>query len=134
MARTREQTLVDLETRFWQSLVDQDTDAACSMLSEPALMVSAHGVIKFDHRGYRRMADQGAMVLTAYELSDMDVVFPNDETAVLSYRVKQRVAPRGKDDVSDQEMNDTSTWVHGDSGWKCVVHTETPAEPAGRSH
>ena len=34
------------------------------------------------------MADQGATVLTAYELSDMDVVFPNDETAVLSYRVK----------------------------------------------
>lgn len=54
-------TLVDLETKFWQSMVDHETDVALNLLCEPALMVSSHGAMKFDHAGYRKMADQGAM-------------------------------------------------------------------------
>ena len=27
-----------------------------------------------------------------------------------------------------EEMNDTSTWVKDGNAWKCVMHTETPAE------
>ena len=95
MATPRE-TLIELETKFWQSMVDQDADVALEMLNEPALMVSAHGAMKFDHDAYRKMAEQGSEVLTSFELSNMDVVFPNDKTAILTYRVKQGVAPRGK--------------------------------------
>ena len=53
---TPTKTLVDLEKKFWQSMIDQDADTATEMLSEPALMVSSHGTMKFDHAGYRRMA------------------------------------------------------------------------------
>jgi len=125
---TANKTLVDLETKFWRSMVDQDTDAAIDMLSEPALMVSANGAFKFNHADYRKMAEQGSMVVTSFELSDVDVVFPNQSTAILTYRVKQEVAPRGKGERISQEMNDTSTWVQKDEQWKCVMHTETPAE------
>jgi len=59
-------------------------------------------------------------------------VFPNDTTAILTYHVKQGVAPRGKGERSVQEMNDTSTWIHAGERWKCVMHTETPAQ-AGRA-
>jgi hypothetical protein len=131
---TPNKTLVDLETRFWQSMVGQDTDAALELLSEPALMVSSHGSMKFDHAGYRKMAEQGSMVLTSFELSDMDVVFPNDTTAVLTYHVKQGVAPRGKGKGAVQEMNDTSTWIRQGDAWKCVMHTETPAEDKPTAH
>ena len=89
--QTSSKTLIDLEKRFWQSLVDQDTDTAVALLSEPALMVSSHGAMKFDHAGYRKMAEQGSMVLTSYELSDVEVVFPNDTTAILTYGVKQDI-------------------------------------------
>ena len=124
---TPNKTLIDLERRFWQAIVDQDADTATELLTEPALMVSSHGAMKFDHAGYRKMAEKGSMVLTSYELSDMNVVFPNDSTAVLTYRVKQKVSQRenGKDTV--QEMNDTSTWIKQGDDWRCVVHTETPA-------
>lgn len=126
--QTPGKTLIDLETRFWKSMVDNDTDTALGMLNEPALMVTAHGAVKFDHEGYRKMAEQGPMVLTSFELSDMEVVFPNDSTAILSYRVKQGVAARdGKGDGAQQEMNDTSTWIRTGEGWRCVMHTETPA-------
>ena len=120
--------MIELETKFWQSMVDQDADVALEMLNEPALMVSAHGAMKFDHDAYRKMAEQGSEVLTSFELSNMDVVFPNDKTAILTYRVKQGVAPRGKQRGSVQEMNDSSTWIRTGQEWKCVMHTETAAE------
>ncbi len=33
--------LVNLETKFWQSMVDQDTDAALALHCEPTVMPSA---------------------------------------------------------------------------------------------
>jgi hypothetical protein len=119
--------LIELETRFWQSLVDQDPDTALGLLSEPALMVSQHGSMKFDHAAYRKMAENGKVVLKSFEFSDMEVVFPNDSTAVLTYHVKQAMGPRGDGKSAVQEMNDTSTWIKKGSRWECVIHTETPA-------
>lgn len=131
---TASKTLIDLETKFWNSIVTQDTDVALELLTEPALMVSAHGSMKFDHAAYRKMAEEGSMVLKSFELSDMEVVFPNEATAVLSYHVKQAMSPRGKDKTTMQEMNDTSTWVKNGKGWQCVMHTETPAPAKGAAH
>ena len=124
---TSSKTLIELENRFWQSLVDQDTDTALELLAEPALMVSAHGAMKFDHAGYRKMAEKGPMVLKDYTLSDMDVVFPNDTTAVLTYRVKQTFARRDASAGPTQEVNDTSMWIKSGEDWNCVMHTETAA-------
>ncbi len=124
-------TLIDLETKFWQSMIDQDTDAALQLLHEPAMMASSHGAMKFDHAGYRKMAEQGSMVVTSFALSDVEVVFPSETTAVMTYRVKQTVASReggksGKDTI--QDMSDTSTWVYVDKRWQCVLHTESLLE------
>ncbi len=128
---TLAKTLIDLETKFWQSMVDQDTDAALQLLHEPALMASSHGAMNFDHAGYRKMAEQGSMVVTAFALSDVEVLFASETTAVLTYRVKQTVAAReggksGKGTV--QEMSDTSTWVYVGKRWQCVLHTESQME------
>ena len=36
---TPSKTLIDLENRFWQAIVDQDPDTATALLTEPALVV-----------------------------------------------------------------------------------------------
>ncbi|MGH8617567.1 MAG: nuclear transport factor 2 family protein [Burkholderiales bacterium] len=131
---TSSKTLIDLETKFWQSMVNNDTNAALELLTEPALMVSTHGSMKFDHAGYRKMAEHGTMVLKSFDLSDMEVVFPSDTTAILTYRVKQSVAPRGSDKCVVQEMHDTSTWIHKGDHWQCAMHTETPVEGKRPAH
>ena len=106
----------------------ESISTATDLLTEPALIVSAHGALKFDHAGYRRLAEQGPRVLTGYELSDMQVVFPNETTAIATYHVLQKVAQRGAEEHADvQEMNDTSTWIKRDGAWKCAMRTETPA-------
>ena len=127
---TLDKTLIEMETRFWQSMVDQETDVALSMLNEPAVMVSSHGAMTFDHAGYRKMAEQGTMLLKSFELSDVDIVYPNDATAILTYHVRQVVSSRGKpEEGSTQEMVDSSTWVRAKDGWRCVMHTETASGP-----
>ena len=71
---TSAKTLIELETKFWQSMVDQDADADAGLLllHNPSQMSSAHGAMKFDHTAYRKMAEQGAMVVTSFELSRVD--------------------------------------------------------------
>jgi hypothetical protein len=122
---TSAKILIELETKFWQSMVDQDTDAALQVLHDPAMMSTAHGAMKFDHAGYRKMAEQGLMVVTSFELSDVEVMFPNDATAVLTYQVKQTVAARDGGKSTTQNMSDTSTWIHAGKRWQCVLHTES---------
>jgi len=126
--QTPSAALIDLENKFWQSLVDEDTDTAVSLLDEPSMMVSSHGAMTFDHAGFRRMADQGPMVIKSFELSDMNVMFPTDDTAVVTYHARQAVATRGKSDETTQEMADSSVWVRKDGAWRCAMHTETPCE------
>jgi ketosteroid isomerase-like protein len=136
--KSSDQAVIALEKKFWQSLVDQDADAALALLCEPALMVSAHGAMKFDHAAYRKMAEQGSMVVKSFEISDIEVVFPNDATAIMIYRVRQEVASRSPGagaggQASTQEMVDSSTWVRDGERWLCAMHTETPAAPKTRS-
>ena len=120
-------TVIDLEKRFWQSMVDGQTDVALGLLCEPSIMVSEHGTMKFDHAAYRKMAEQGAKVVKSFQLSDVDVQFPSETTAIVSYRVEQVVAPRAQGELTRQEMFDSSTWVKTGATWKCALHTESPA-------
>jgi ketosteroid isomerase-like protein len=125
-------TIIDLEKRFWKSIVDQDTDTALEMLCEPALMVGAHGAMKFGHEQYRKMAEEGSWVLSSYELSDMDVVFPNDSTAVITYHSRQTVTPRTAGKQMDGQTHDA---VAGASylriGGSTLQFTRTPIERRG---
>ena len=131
---TPSKTLIDLETKFWQSMVDQDTTAALKLLHDPACMATAHGAMKFDHAGYRKMAEHGSMVVTSFALSDVEVMFPTETTAVLTYRVKQSVGARDGSHSTTQDMSDTSTWVHLGNRWQCVIHTESPMEATSTKH
>ena len=125
--QTTKHTVIDLEKRFWQTMVDDDAGAALQMLGEPALMVSQHGTFKFDHAAYRRMAENGPMTLKAFELHDVDVLCPSEETAILSYRATQTVQKRDESATRTEQMYYTSTWVRKDAKWLCVAHTEVPA-------
>lgn len=121
-------TIINLEKRFWKAIVDQDSDTAVEMLCEPALLVGAHGAMKFGHDEYRKMAEEGPWVLSSFELSDMDVVFPNESTAVITYHSKQTITPRTAGQQVEKEAIFSTTWVRTGDGWKCVVHTETPSD------
>ena len=122
---TRSTEIERLEHAFWQSLVDRDADAARGMLAPEALMVSAHGTMRFDPPQYERMLLDPEHGLLEYALSDMDVLFPSDDTAIATYRAHQKMRMDGQE--MEQDVVDTSTWVRVDGGWKCAAHTESEA-------
>jgi hypothetical protein len=122
-ASSKQQEIERLEQAFWQSLVDRRADVATAMLTEPAVMVSQHGAMKFDHGEYERMANDGRHRLVDYALEDMDVVFPTPDVAVATYRVSQSVETDGQ--RQEQRAFDSSTWIRVGRDWKCVAHTES---------
>ena len=126
---TQRQRIETLERAFWQSMVDGEPAVATGMLTEPALMVSSHGVNKFDHAAYTKMANDDRYRLVDYRLDDIDVVFPRDDVAVASYRVHQTMEMEGKS--VEEDVFDTSTWVKVDGDWRCVAHTESPVAKKG---
>ncbi len=113
----------ELEKAFWTSMVAGKPEVATAMLTEPAMMVSGHGAMKFDHAAYTKMANDDAYRLLEYTLSDMDVISPTEGVAVASYRVDQKMEMHGK--TVQMEMYDTSTWIRMDDQWRCVMHTES---------
>jgi ketosteroid isomerase-like protein len=122
---TRGNEIERLEHAFWKSLVDRDADAARGMLAPEALMVSAHGTMRFDPAQYEKMLLDPKHGLLEYTLSDMDVLFPTDDTAIATYRAHQKMRMDGREMA--QDVVDTSTWVRVDGAWKCAAHTESEA-------
>ena|SRR5688572_5894130 len=119
----RKSEIERLERAFWQSMVDGEHEVATAMLTEPALMVASHGVNRFDHAAYEKMAKDDTYRLTDYRISDFDVLFPTDDVAVATYAVRQSMDMKGKPLTED--VFDSSTWVRMDGDWRCVAHTET---------
>lgn len=124
MSHTKEHEIIELESKFWQSMVDGEPRVATELLHEPAVLVSTRGAMTFDHVGYRKMAEDPNHRLVDFKLKDMKVLFAGDDVAVLTYQVQQKSEMMGEE--MDGLMSDSSTWVRQGGRWACVMHTETP--------
>jgi len=126
-ATLRTQEIERLEQAFWQSMVDGKAKVATAMLTEPAVMVSGHGAMQFDHAGYEKMAANDSYRLVAFKLSKLNVVFPRDDLAIATYHASQTMEKEGE--PLKMEAFDSSTWIRLHEGWKCVAHTESLQAP-----
>ncbi len=117
-----------LERRFWQAMVDKDAEGAAGMIAASCLVTGPSGAMKLDPERFKAMTQDGKWRLDAFELSDLDVIFPGEGTAVVAYKVHQTGAM--KDGPMDLNCADSSVWVREDGGWKCALHTETILQKA----
>ena len=125
MTKSKHQAEIEtLERAFWESMVDNDPKVATGMLTEPALMVSGHGAMRFDHAAYTRMATDTKHRVLEYGISGMEVLSPSDAVAIATYHVHQKMEMDGK--PMEMDAVDSSTWVKIDGDWKCAAHTECP--------
>lgn len=116
------QKIVELEEQFWQSMVDKDTKSGQAMLADQCLLTGPMGPMKIDRKKYAEMANAGTETLASYKLSDVSVVFPTDDVAVIAYKVELKGTRDGKD--MKKKCADASTWVKRNGDWKCSLHTE----------
>jgi ketosteroid isomerase-like protein len=116
-------TIERLEKDFWQSMVDKDADRAMAMIADECLITGPSGTMRSDPEDYKRMTEQGDWELKDFEFSDVEVIFPRDETAIIAYKVHQTGSMKGE--KMDLKCADSSTWVRDGDEWKCALHTET---------
>ena len=117
------QTIVDLETRFWQSMVDKDAKLAKTLIADDCLITGPMGAMKLDPDKYEAMTEEGRWTLESFKLSDLNVIFPSDDTAIVAYKVRQKGEMDGK--AMDLSCADSTTWVRDGRDWKCALHTES---------
>ena len=116
-------TIVKLEKTFWQSMVDKDADKAMKMIADECLITGPMGTMRSDPQDYKRMTEQGQWDLKDFEFSDVQVIFPAEDTAIIAYKVHQTGTMEGKE--MDLNCADSTTWVRDGRDWKCALHTET---------
>jgi ketosteroid isomerase-like protein len=122
------QTIVDLETRFWKALVDKDTGKAAALIADECLVTGPSGAMRIDPDKYTQMMRDGQWTLDTFEFSDLKVIFPAEDTAVVAYKVHQKGEHKGE--PMDLQCADSTAWVKDGRAWKCALHTETILEQA----
>jgi len=128
--RTTEE-LTELEHRYWESLRDQDAQAAAQMTADPCVVAGAQGVASIDRSTFLSMMNDASWRLEGFELSDVDVQQLQDDVAIVAYRVREDLNVEGK--PLTLEAADSSVWVRSDGGWRCALHTESIlGDPFGR--
>ena len=121
--RATHDAIVGLETRFWQAMVDKDDAAAQAMIAAECVVTGPMGSMKIDPDKYAQMTRDGKWTLDKFDFSDVSVVCPSDDVAVIAYKVHQTGSTGEK--PMDLNCADASTWVREGGDWKCVLHTET---------
>jgi len=92
-----EQSIVELETKFWQSMVDKDAKFAKTLIARDCLITGPMGSMKIDPDAYEKMTKEGKWTLDSFKFSNLQVIFPSDDTAVIAYKVHQKGEGRQAD-------------------------------------
>ena len=120
------QQIIDLETRFWQSMKDKDVDAAKSLIAKEGLVTGPMGRMTMDPEKYAQMTRDGQWTLQNFKMDKVEVVQPNADSAIIAYEVWQTGDTKGQ--PMDLRCADSSVWVKEGGDWKCALHTETILE------
>jgi hypothetical protein len=118
----QEKNLIDREKELWEIVKNKQVDAFRKYYADNYSGVSSDGVrdINQEVEGVRNVD------LKDYSLADTRVVFPNKDTAVLTYKVTVRGSFQGQD-ISGVYYA-SSVWVNQGGKWLAILHTEAKAQ------
>ena len=77
------------------------------MMAKKSIVTGSQGVSQISRGDFGKMMEEGKWTLDSYKFSDVQVIFPNESTAVIGYKVKQKGTMDGK--PYDMEAADAST-------------------------
>jgi hypothetical protein len=128
---TSEQDIIELEKKFWQTMIDRDVDTAAAMMADTSIVTGAQGAATIDAKAFARMMKEGTWELRSFKLDKLQVQFTNDDTAIIGYEVTERLMVDGK--PLELTAYDATVWTRVDGDWKCALHTESvKGDPFGR--
>ena len=129
----KEQELLDVERRFWDTMKTKDGRTAGQMTDDGCIIVGAQGVSAIDGATMEKLMADGKWDLEQYSFDhkNAQVKFLTDDVAIVAYKVNERVVVDGQ--TLPVDANDSSVWVRRNGEWRCALHTESlSGDPYGR--
>lgn len=117
------QTILDLETAFWNAMRDKDGAAAARLCGDTVVATNAQGVMTLTPAKMGTMTEEGAWTLDRFTFSEVHVTSPSPDVAVIGYLVEQSVTRDGQSKT--YSAAECSAWVHDGDGWRCHAHCES---------
>ena len=126
-----EQEVLGVEREYWDSMITKDGAVASRLTGETSIIAGSQGVSTVSSATIGEMVQSDGWKLKSYEFSDVTVMSPTPETAVIAYHVVENLEVDGQ--PLTLEANDATLWVRQNGGWVSVLHTESVAgDPFGR--
>ena len=126
-----EQEILGVEREYWDSMISKDGSVASRLTGETSIITGAQGVSTVSSSTIGEMVKSDGWKLNSYEFSDVMVMEPAPDTAVIAYHVVENLEVDGQ--PLTLVANDATVWVRRDGGWVSVLHTESVAgDPFGR--
>lgn len=131
MTQATEDEILALEKDYRDAMKRKDGKRTSQLSGAVSLTTGARGVAKIPKAKMGEMTEDGHWTLESYEFSDVEVVTPAADVAIIAYKVKQKVTMDGK--AQELRAADSSTWVRGANGWECHAHSETFLQDAPKA-
>ncbi|UPT62164.1 MAG: nuclear transport factor 2 family protein [Hyphomonadaceae bacterium JAD_PAG50586_4] len=123
MANPSKNEIIALEKDYWEAMKRKDGKRTAQLSGKVSLTTGARGVTTIPKAKMGEMTEDGHWTLESYEFSDVEVITPTPDVAIIAYKVRQKVTMDGK--AQDIRAADSSTWIRGADGWECHAHSET---------
>lgn len=120
------QTMYDLETAFWSAMRDRDGAAGAKMCADTVVTINAQGVCTLSTEEMRQKLETGEWMPGRFYFSDIHVMSPSPDVAVIGYQVKQEVKANGQDKTFTAA--ECATWVYSVDRWLCHARCESALE------
>ena len=123
--RISDQELLALERQYWDALKDRDARTVGRLTAEDSTIAGASGVSGIDPRSIVKMIESAPYRITGYRIDPQSTRINRlcDDTVAIAYAVHEDLEVDGKPVGLD--AFDTSVWKKSDTGWTCVLHTES---------
>ena len=115
--------IMDKEKAVWQAVQDKKFDAFRKYCADDYRSVYVEGIYSIN----QEMDAVRKTDLKSFSFSDTTVVFPDKETALLTYKVAAQGNQEGKD--MSGTYNFASVWHKSGAEWQAVFHTEVKPQP-----
>jgi ketosteroid isomerase-like protein len=117
-----DKALIEREKAVWETIKNKQFDAFREFYADNFRAVSADGF----HDIHQEVEGARDVDLKDYSLTDMKVVTPNKDTAILTFKVTVRGSYKGED-ISGVYYA-SAVWVNQNGKWLAILYTEAKAQ------
>lgn len=125
--------LLTLERDYWEALKDRDARTVGRLTADECTVAGARGVSAVDAREMGKLIEAATYRIVDFRIDPKTtrITHLSDDLVAIAYGIHEDLEVDGAPVKLD--AFDVSVWRNSDTGWTCVLHTESIAgDPFGR--